>query len=182
MKEMIDVNRVFAPSAWQICPNTIPTLAGADLWPLFFPSTLPNLYTSIPNFAWATCDDTLSATDCANLGFTDAGDKFYKPGDLPANGTSTLHNVGGTVTVPPSGTVITWSQGQATWTVTATGVERGVGAGQTTGSGSGSRGSSATGTRTLATQTANAAAGSLSAGVKGLAGLIGLVVGGVLAM
>lgn len=111
------------PRAWQVCPNTIPTLAGADLWPIFFPSDQPNLYNSIPNWAWDTCDSTLSATNCKNIGFTDPSDKFYQPGNFPANGTSTLHNVAGTVTAPPSGTVITWSQSSTTYTVSATGYD-----------------------------------------------------------
>ncbi|KAJ5744049.1 hypothetical protein N7533_008919 [Penicillium manginii] len=110
--------------SWEVCPNTEPTLAGADLWPLFFPSDLPNLYTSVPNWAWSSCDSTLKDTDCKKIGFTDSSDKFYRPGDLPSNGTSTLRNVGGTVTAPPSGTVLTWSQSSTSWTVTATGYDR----------------------------------------------------------
>lgn len=35
-----------------------------------------------------------------------------------------MHNVGGTVTAPPSGTVLTWSQASSTYTVTATGYDR----------------------------------------------------------
>lgn len=111
-------------ASWDVCPHTEPRLAGADLWPLFFPSDLPNLYTSIPHWTWSSCDKTLSSTDCKKIGFSDASDKFYKPGDLPSNGTSTLHNVGGTVTAPPSGTVLTWSQASSTYTVTATGYDR----------------------------------------------------------
>ncbi|KAJ5975258.1 hypothetical protein N7481_008965 [Penicillium waksmanii] len=111
-------------ASWDVCPHTEPRLAGADLWPLFFPSDLPNLYTSVPNWAWSSCDSTLKNTDCQKIGFTDSSDKFYKPGDLPSNGTSTLHNVAGTVTAPPSGTVLTWSQSSTSWTVTATGYDR----------------------------------------------------------
>ncbi|OQD84870.1 hypothetical protein PENANT_c011G08712 [Penicillium antarcticum] len=114
-------------AAYEICPHTKPTLAGADLWPIFFPdSTENNLYNSIPNWNWAwsssSCDSRLDTNTCRDLGFSDA-DKFYKPGDFPDNGTSTLHNVGGTVTAPPSGTVLTWSQSSATYTVTATGYD-----------------------------------------------------------
>jgi hypothetical protein len=93
------------------------------MWGVFFPSDLPNLYTSLPNWAWSSCDATLQDTNCKDLGFTDT-DKFYKPGDFPNNGTSTLYEVGGTVSAPPSGTVLTWSQASATYTVTATGYDR----------------------------------------------------------
>ncbi|GLI80609.1 hypothetical protein PoHVEF18_008964 [Penicillium ochrochloron] len=163
-------------SAWEICPNTIPTLAGANLWPLFFPSAYPNLYTSIPNFAWSGCDDILSKTDCASLGFSDSNNKFYRPGDFPKNGTSTLHNVAGTVTAPPSGTVITWSQASATYTVTATGVDKKVvaGGGSASGTGTGTGSEAAA----SATQSANAA---VLRGV-GSGGLVGLVVGGLMVM
>jgi len=34
-----------------------------------------------------------------------------------------LSNVDGTVTAPPSGTVVVWSQSSTTWTVTATGYD-----------------------------------------------------------
>ncbi|KAJ5628304.1 hypothetical protein N7490_010532 [Penicillium lividum] len=110
-------------AAWQVCPNTIPRLAGADLWFTFFPFDYPNLYTSIPDFIWDTCDSALGSTNCQDIGFTDPSDKFYKPGGFPSNGSLTLSNVGGTVSAPPSGTVITWSQSKTTWTVTAIGLD-----------------------------------------------------------
>jgi hypothetical protein len=99
----------------------VPTLAGADLWGVFFPDDLPNLYKTIPNWAWDSCDSTLDNLQCQDIGFNDSSDKFYKPGDFPKNGTSTLHNVAGTVTAPPSGTAFVWSQSSTSWTVTATG-------------------------------------------------------------
>ncbi|KAJ5082038.1 hypothetical protein N7532_011081 [Penicillium argentinense] len=145
-------------ASWQVCPHTIPTLAGADLWPIFFPSDLPNLYTSIPNWAWDSCDDTLSSTDCRNAGFSDPDDKFYKPGDLPSNGSQTLSNEGGTVTAPPSGTVLTWSQSSTTYTVTATGYDRKAVASQS------EYRATATGTDVFATQTSTNAATGLRAG------------------
>ncbi|KAJ5092182.1 hypothetical protein NUU61_007052 [Penicillium alfredii] len=111
-------------AAWEVCPHTEPRLAGADLWPLFFPNDFPNLYTSVPHWAWSSCDKTIDASSCKKIGFSDATDKFYKPGDLPANGTSKLHNIEGTVTAPPSGTVLTWSQSSTTHTVTATGYDK----------------------------------------------------------
>ncbi|KAJ5732036.1 hypothetical protein N7493_003517 [Penicillium malachiteum] len=110
-------------AAWEVCPDTIPIQAGADLWTVFFTSDYPNLYTSVTDFTWNTCDSTLGSTNCQNVGFTDPSDKFYKPGNFPSNGTSSLSNVGGTVSIPPSGTVISWSQASTTWTVTATGYD-----------------------------------------------------------
>ncbi|KAJ5677392.1 uncharacterized protein N7477_003025 [Penicillium maclennaniae] len=110
-------------AAWEVCPDTVPTLAGADLWGVFFPDDLSNLYNSIPNWAWNSCDSTLDNLQCQDIGFTESSDKFYKPGDFPKNGSSTLHNVAGTVTAPPSGTVLTWSQSSTSWTVTATGYD-----------------------------------------------------------
>ncbi|KAJ5663817.1 hypothetical protein N7507_004548 [Penicillium longicatenatum] len=134
-------------AAWEVCPNTVPRLAGADLWGIFFPSDYPNLYNSVPNFVWDSCDSTLSSTDCQNIGFTDPSDKFYRPGDFPSNGTSTLNNVGGTVSAPPSGTVIIWSQSTTTWTVTATGYDAKAVASQS------EYRATATGTGAFATQT-----------------------------
>ncbi|KAJ5728630.1 uncharacterized protein N7483_003138 [Penicillium malachiteum] len=110
-------------AAWEVCPDTIPIQAGADLWTVFFTSDYPNLYTSVTDFSWNTCDSTLGSTNCQNVGFADPSDKFYKPGDFPSNGTSSLTNVGGTVSIPPSGTVMSWSQASTTWTVTATGFD-----------------------------------------------------------
>lgn len=110
--------------AWEVCPDTVPSLAGADLWHDFFPSDYPNLYHSLPHWAWSSCDKDFDTGKCKSLGFEDASDKFYKPGDYPGNGTSTLHNIHGTVAAPPSGTIITWSQASATYTVTATGYDQ----------------------------------------------------------
>ena len=143
-------------SAYEVCPDTEPTLAGADLWPVFFPNDLPNLYKTIPNWAWDTCDNNIDSNKCKNAGFTDSSDKFYKPGHLPANGTSTLHNVGGTLSAPPSGTVVTWSQSSTTYTVTATGYDKKAVASQS------EYRATATGTGAFATQTStntNAAVG-----------------------
>jgi hypothetical protein len=94
------------------------------MWGVFFPSNLPNLYNSLPNWAWTSSScSSLDSGKCTDLGFSDA-DKFYKPGDYPSNGTATLSNVAGTVTAPPSGTVLTWSQASSTYTVTATGYDQ----------------------------------------------------------
>ncbi|KAJ5213744.1 hypothetical protein N7449_000913 [Penicillium cf. viridicatum] len=157
-------------ASWDVCPHTEPTLAGADMWGVFFPSDLPNLYTSLPNWAWSSCDSTLEDKKCKDLGFTDT-DKFYKPGDFPKNGTSTLYEVGGTVTAPPSGTVLTWSQASSTYTVTATGYDRKAVASQS------EYRATATGTdEAFATQTADSGAGAVRNGG------LGAVVAGVFAV
>ncbi|KAJ5902385.1 hypothetical protein N7495_002913 [Penicillium taxi] len=139
-------------AAWEVCPDTEPTLAGADLWPIFFPSDWPNLYTSITDFTWDSCNN-MDVTACKNTGFSNPSGKFYKPGSYPSNGTSSLRNVGGTLSAPPSGTVITWSQSSTTWTVTATGYDEKAVASQS------SFQATATGTAAFATQTGNVAAG-----------------------
>lgn len=140
------------------------------MWGLFFPSDLPNLYTSLPNWAWSSCDSTLQDTKCKDLGFTDT-DKFYKPGDYPNNGTSTLYEVGGTLTVPPSGTVLIWSQASSTYTVTATGYDRKAVASQS------EYRATATGTdQAFATQTADSGAGAVRNGG------LGAIVAGVFAV
>lgn len=138
------------------------------MWGLFFPSNLPNLYNSLPNWAWSSCDSTLKESKCKELGFDDA-DKFYKPGDYPDNGTSTLYNVGGTVTAPPSGTVLTWSQASATYTVTATGYDRKAVVSQD------EYRATATNSDGFPTQTADSGASAEKAGV-------GAIVGAVLAV
>lgn len=140
------------------------------MWGVFFPSDLPNLYTSLPNWAWSSCDSTLKDTTCKDLGFTDT-DKFYKPGDFPSNGTSTLYEVGGTVTAPPSGTVLTWSQVSTTYTVTATGYDLKAVSSQS------EYRATATGTdQAFATQTADSGAGAVRNGG------VGAVVAGVFAV
>lgn len=155
--------------AWDICPDTVPTLAGADLWPVFFPSDWPNLYNSIPDFTWGTCDRDFNTNDCSKYGF-DGTDKFYRPGDFPSNGSKTLSNLHGTVSAPPAGTVLTWSQASATYTVTATGYDRKAVASQS------EYRATATGTDAFATQTStNGAVGIKPLGIWG--GLGGLAVG-----
>ncbi|KAJ5782831.1 hypothetical protein N7457_004605 [Penicillium paradoxum] len=134
------------------------------------PPNLPNLYTSLPNWAWSSCDANMKDTKCQDLGFKDAG-KFYKPGEFPDNGTSTLYNVGGTVTAPPSGTVLTWSQASATYTVTATGYDREAVVSQD------EYRATATGTGAFATQTSESG----GAGGRGV-GIVGAVVGAAFAV
>jgi len=137
------------------------------MWGVFFPSNLPNLYTSLPNWAWTSSScDSLDTGKCKDLGFSDA-DKFYKPGDYPKNGTSTLSNVDGTVTAPPSGTVLTWSQASSTYTVTATGYDQKAVASQS------EYRATATGDEPFATQTSDSKAGVVD--VNGLGALVGVV-------
>jgi hypothetical protein len=141
------------------------------MWGVFFPSSLPNLYTSLPNWAWTSSScDSLDAGKCKDIGFSDA-DKFYKPGDYPKNGTSTLSDVDGTVTAPPSGTVLTWSQASSTYTVTATGYDQKAVASQS------EYRATATGDAPFATQTANNVAGG-----RARNGGLGAVVGAVFAV
>lgn len=90
-----------------------------------------------------------------------------------------MHNVAGTVTAPPSGTVITWSQASATYTVTATGVDKKVVAGASQTSGGGSVSGTGSEAAATATESANAA---VVRGVGSLGGLVGLVVGGLMVM
>lgn len=163
-------HKLTSTSAWEVCPHTEPHLAGADLWPVFFPHDLPNLYHSLPNWAWGSCDGTLDSADCKRIGFNDASDKFYKPGDYPNNGTSKLHNVGGTLSVPPRGTVLTWSQSSTTWTVTATGYDKKAVASQS------EYRATATDPDSFPTQTAeNAAAGVKPIGIAVFLGAIGVL-------
>lgn len=143
------------------------------MWDVFFPSNLPNLYTSLPDWAWSSssCDSKLDRGKCKDLGFTGA-DKFYKPGEYPKNGTFTLHNVAGTVSAPPSGTVLTWSQASSTYTVSATGYDRRVVVSQS------EYRATATGDDVFATQTSNSAVG--TAGVKN--GGLGAALGAIFAI
>lgn len=140
------------------------------MWGLFFPSSLPNLYTSLPNWAWSSssCDSKLDAAKCKDLGFSNA-DKFYKPGDYPKNGTSTLSEVAGTVSAPPSGTVLTWSQASSTYTVTATGYDRKAVASQS------EYRATATGDDDFATQTSDSAAGAVGVSNGGLGAALGAI-------
>ncbi|KAJ5247011.1 hypothetical protein N7468_001994 [Penicillium chermesinum] len=154
-------------SAWDVCPDTVPRLAGADLWPVFFPSDWPNLYNSVPDFVWGTCDNNFSPNDCKKYGFNNTSDKFYKPGDFPNNGTKTLSNLPGTVTAPPSGTVLTWSQSSTTYTVTATGYDQKAVASQS------EYRATATSTDAFATQTStNGAVGVKPVGVLAFLGVV----------
>ncbi|KAJ5825752.1 hypothetical protein N7474_002890 [Penicillium riverlandense] len=159
-------------AAWEVCPNTDPVLAGADLWGVFFPTDLPDLYRTVPNWSWDSCDATLGDISCPNVGFADPSDKFYQPNNLPKNGTATLSNVAGTVTAPPSGTIITWSQSSTTWTITASGYNEKAVAQQS------QFRATATGTDAFATQTGtNAAAGTMPTDmVAALGGVLGVVV------
>lgn len=137
------------------------------MWNVFFPSSLPNLYTSVPDWAWSSssCDSKIDSTKCKNLGFT--ADKFYKPGDYPKNGTSTLSEIAGTVSAPPSGTVLTWSQASSTYTVTATGYDSKAVASQS------EYRATATGDDDFATQTSDSAADAVGVRNGGLGAVLG---------
>jgi hypothetical protein len=90
-------------SIYGICPTTDPTLIGL--------SNVNQLET-IMDTPFDTCGSYLSEFPCASLGFTPvAGGTFYGPDNLPASGTATLSNLGGTVTSPASGAVFTYTNG-----------------------------------------------------------------------
>jgi hypothetical protein len=102
---------------YETCPDTIPSDMGADLW--FKTATL---YGTVID--WGTCGSVLESYQCQNLGFAPPSSKsntFYKPNNLPPNGTQTLYNTGAAtaLTAPPSGSVFSWSQSTVTYTVTA---------------------------------------------------------------
>lgn len=85
-----------------------------------------------------------------------------------------MSNVGGTVTAPPGGTVITWSQSSTTWTVTATGYDQKAVASQSDSQ------ATATGTDASATQTSTSGDTNGASNLKpmsflALTGLLGLV-------
>ncbi|KAI9934437.1 hypothetical protein ASPWEDRAFT_175166 [Aspergillus wentii DTO 134E9] len=118
-----------------ICPDTIipAPIAFYNIWP-FSPTnnlpTLPPLPISVPvpeiNISdpdWSACETPLKNYNCmSDLGFSapsKSSKTFYRPDNMPKNGTETLHNTGTEVTSPPSGTVFTWHQSTATYTVTA---------------------------------------------------------------
>ncbi|KAF7558496.1 hypothetical protein G7046_g5667 [Stylonectria norvegica] len=98
-----------ADSAWlsvfyDVCPDTDPSLLGIDVW-----------YGGvIDKDQWSTCGDYIDEDTCSSqLNYTlpggDKGNKFYSAGDLPANGTKTLSNIGGVITSPVSGAAYTWT-------------------------------------------------------------------------
>lgn len=65
----------------------------------------------------------MSAYDCTTeLNFTNVADgMFYTPDNLPANGTATLSKIAGTVSVPPSGTLFSYTNyfDSTVYTITA---------------------------------------------------------------
>ncbi|KAF7156248.1 hypothetical protein CNMCM5623_009641 [Aspergillus felis] len=102
---------------YETCPDTIPADMGADLW-----LQVSTIYGSVVH--WGSCGSVMDAYDCGKLGFAPPSSNsstFYKPNNLPPNGTQTLHNTGAAnaLTAPPSGSVFTWSQSSVTYTVTA---------------------------------------------------------------
>ncbi|OJK03270.1 hypothetical protein ASPACDRAFT_40593 [Aspergillus aculeatus ATCC 16872] len=98
---------------WGVCPNTQPALLGADTW-----------YNAVIAHDWDICGSYLENYDCAGAlgyGASSAGNttQFYKPGDLPANGTETLSNTGGVISTPISGSTFTWTLGTVPHPITA---------------------------------------------------------------
>lgn len=102
-----------AASYWDICPNTQPSLLGAD------------------NFAGLLsedCEQYLEKYDCVEtMGFGNAtsGAKpaAFGPGGFPENGTATLSNLDGTIASPVSGTSFVWENGDVPRTIVAAAVD-----------------------------------------------------------
>ncbi|OBT87404.1 hypothetical protein VE02_04167 [Pseudogymnoascus sp. 03VT05] len=132
-------------SIYGICPTTDPTLIGLNQ----VQSLQTNLNTPIdscaPYIAQYPCESDLDFSAVA-------GGTFYDAANLPASGTATLSNGPGTVTVPASGSVFTYTNpaDSQVYVISAAGVKAGGGdsgsgnaAATTTGSsGSGSSGGS----------------------------------------
>ncbi|EED18720.1 conserved hypothetical protein [Talaromyces stipitatus ATCC 10500] len=102
---------------YETCPDTIPADMGADIW-----LQASTIYGTVIH--WDKCGSVLDQYNCHNLGFAPPSSNsstFYKPANLPPNGTLTLYNTGpaNAVTAPPSGSVFTWSQSSVMYTVTA---------------------------------------------------------------
>jgi hypothetical protein len=101
-------------SFWDVCPDTQPSLIGADdYW-----NGVISLDKDYPQ-----CGGYTDVYSCANdLKFTPPGKdksaKFYGPGELPKNGTKTLSNVEGSVTSPLSGSTFTWTHGKVLHPIT----------------------------------------------------------------
>ncbi|KAH7186266.1 uncharacterized protein B0J16DRAFT_363226 [Fusarium flagelliforme] len=106
-------------SFWDICPNTKPSLLGADeYWNLLISK----------DEDYPQCGDYNDVYSCAkDLKFTPPGKdksaKFYGPGELPKNGTDTLTNMEGTITSPLSGATFTWTDGPIEHPITAASVD-----------------------------------------------------------
>ncbi|GLI72543.1 hypothetical protein PoHVEF18_000720 [Penicillium ochrochloron] len=146
---------------YETCPDTIPADMGADLW-----LSTATLYGELIN--WGTCGSIFDKYSCPNLGFaapSSNSSTFYKPNNLPPNGTHTLYNTGAVnaLTAPASGSVFTWSQSSVTYTVTASPWKNTAVKATAAGTSGTSGGSGASGTATAAgaTKTSSAAGFSL---------------------
>ncbi|KAM0713929.1 hypothetical protein Q7P37_010891 [Cladosporium fusiforme] len=114
-------NSLLLSAYWDICPDTKPTLLGADDWTRF-----------LADHKWNKCEQYLEKYDCATtMGFgnkTSGGKSgFFAPGDLPENGTATLSNVDGAISSPVSGATFTWKNGDVPRTIVAAEVTDGAG-------------------------------------------------------
>ncbi|RYP88464.1 hypothetical protein DL770_004628 [Monosporascus sp. CRB-9-2] len=99
---------------WEVCPNTDPSLLGAD-----------EIYQSlvVQDENWPQCAEYMEAFPCGStLGFTPPGGDdsgpFYEPGNFPPNGTATTSNIAGSITSPVSGAKYTWTYNSIPRTVT----------------------------------------------------------------
>ncbi|OGM42327.1 hypothetical protein ABOM_007886 [Aspergillus bombycis] len=106
----------YLSSIWDVCPNTIPALLGAD----FVYQAL------VENSDWNQCGPYLDYDTCtADLGFSNQT-KFHGPGKLPANGTETLYNTGGVISTPVSGNTFTWTIHDSPRPITAAATNKAV--------------------------------------------------------
>ncbi|KAL7948139.1 hypothetical protein V8C42DRAFT_351955 [Trichoderma barbatum] len=142
---------------FNICPDTDPKLIGL--------SNVAQLQSQL-NTPFDSCGPYLDTYDCVSiLGYSlDGVSKYYKPTDVPPDGTATLSNAPGTVTSPASGTVFTYTNGGdgTVYTITAAGQVKGSGgsgsgSGSDSGSGSGSDGSDSNDSQTTGSGDAAAA-------------------------
>lgn len=142
--------RLTSSSIWGVCPNTKPSEIGADYWYDAF----------LGPHHWEDCGPYLEAYDCgSDLGYAaeSAGDThtFYKPNNLPKNGTETLYNSGGVLSTPVSGATFTWTADSLLHAITAASTNNIVSA---TGAGAQGATAIATGTGASATETGGAIA------------------------
>lgn len=115
-------------SIWDICPSTDPSLLGADLW-----------FELVSSMAeeWAECGPYMDAHGCDDLGMAYPADNttnFYKPSELPPNGTETLFNTG-IVTSPVSGATYSYTYGNVQHVVTVSSADARPTGGSSSGSG-----------------------------------------------
>ncbi|KAF5855266.1 hypothetical protein ETB97_009555 [Aspergillus alliaceus] len=103
-------------SIWDVCPNTIPSIIGADVW----------YEVLLKNNDWGQCGTSLEGVNCpADLEFTNQT-KYHTPGKLPVNGTESLYNTGGVISTPVSGNISIWTMRDVLYPITAAATNKAV--------------------------------------------------------